>query len=279
MVCLSSPPRSLSATRARQRPTPEEIDPIDPVGRNVVAVSPIDAHPHDAMDPMATRRMRVLAHAALVASACLAATGESRAVGGQFGVDDAAILDVGECQVETWAERDPGTRTLVHAGGGCRVQAVEIGVNADVNRATGQSSATVVGPQVKWSHAFDERTSAGVVALVGWRARSASYAGAALYVPATVRVAETVWVDANLGRDWFAHASATTRAGISVSWLPVPDWLLVGETYRQASANVGRAGVRWQPSHAFSIDLSHAHSDAARVGSWWTLGATWVFAP
>ena len=57
---------------------------------------------------------------------------QAHAAGGHHAVDDAALLDVGKCKVEGWLERETGgTRTLAHAGAGCRVGPVELGLNLD----------------------------------------------------------------------------------------------------------------------------------------------------
>ena len=214
-------------------------------------------------------------HACLAAASCCAWP-ESRAAGGHFAVDDAALLDAGQCQLDTWGEREPGTRTLVHAGVACRIGPVELGLGADRQRLSGARPATVAVQQVKWAQAIDERTSIGVVALAGWRGRSPRYAGAALYAPVTVRVAEGVWLHANAGRDWMADAPATSRLGIAVEWQAATAWSLTGEALRQSGTNIARAGVRWQPSATFNVDLSRAEGGAG-VGSSWSLGATWTF--
>ena len=154
----------------------------------------------------------------------------------------------------------------------------ELGLNGDWQRFSDKRSATVAGPQVKWAHAIDERTSVGVVALAGWRGRSARYAGAALYAPVTVRLAERVWLHANIGHNWPADAPATARLGVAFEWQAAPAWSLTGEALRQSGASIARVGVRWQPSVRFSVDLSRAGgSDVA--GSWWSLGATSTSGP
>ncbi|MGZ8356042.1 MAG: hypothetical protein ACXWVF_05465 [Telluria sp.] len=207
-----------------------------------------------------------------------AAIGESRAAGGHFAVDDAALLEVGECQVETWVELASGRATLLHAGPACRVGAVEIGLDGDRLRVPGERSAITVGPQIKWARAIDERTSVGVVALAGWNGRSGRYVGAGVYAPVTLRVADGVWLHANAGRDWSADAPPAARVGVAIDWQAAPAWLLTGEVFRQAHATVGRLGVRWQPSAAFNVDSSWARGIGASACAWWTIGASWTFA-
>ena len=69
---------------------------------------------------------------------------EAHAAGGHHAVDDAAILEPGECQVETWADRERGgDRTLVHVGPACRIGPLEIGVNLDRTRMVGSSAVQI----------------------------------------------------------------------------------------------------------------------------------------
>ncbi len=203
--------------------------------------------------------------------------GDGRAVGGHFAVDDAALLDPGQCQVEAWLERDPGARTLSHVGPACRVGAVELAVNADHFRD--DVSSTLVGPQIKWARAIDERTSVGAVALAGWSGRTARAATTGAYAIVTVRFAERVLLHVNGGRDWFAAKSPTSRAGVALEWQAAPDWSLIGERFRQIGLTASRIGVRWQASRAVSIDLSRAGGTGTALDPWWTLGANWTFAP
>ena len=100
-----------------------------------------------------------------------------------------------------------------------------------------------------------------------------------LHAPVTVRLADGLWLHANGGRDWFGEAPASTRAGVALEWQAAPAWSLTGEAFRQAGFNVARVGVRWQASATFSIDLSGARGAGAALGSFWSLGANWTFAP
>jgi hypothetical protein len=223
------------------------------------------------------RFVHVPAPAHLVAALCCALAGEGRAAGGHFAVDDATVLDPGQCQVETWVERHAAAGTLTHVGPGCRAGPVELALNADHLR--GESSATLVGPQVKWVGAIDERVSVGVVALAGWTGHADRYANAALYAIGTVRLADGIWLHVNGGRDWYAVLPPTSRAGVSLEWQATPAWSLIGEGYRQSGANVGRVGVRWQASSAVSIDLSRAWASSTMIAPWWTAGVNWSFGP
>jgi hypothetical protein len=199
------------------------------------------------------------------------------AAGGHFAVDDAFLLDPGQCQIETWLEREGSTRSLVHLGPACRAGPLEIGLNVDRTRWRDRGFAAVVGPQVKWAHALDDRVSLGMVASVGLQGSSPTYAGASLYVPVSVRVAPSVLLHANGGRDWSKGAGSASRAGFSVEWQPSDSWTVVGERFRQGGANFARLGVRWQAGTALILEASRAVAVHGEGGGWWTVGAAWTF--
>jgi hypothetical protein len=217
----------------------------------------------------------MLQRARLAAWACCGVAASGQAVGSHFAVDDAAMLEAGQCQLATWLEREGSTRTLFHIGPACRIGPVELGLNADRSQWTGQEPATIVGPQIKWAAAVDDRVSIGVVALAGWQGKAPRHA-AALYAPLTVRVSPSLSLHANGGRDWSDGAPATTRAGLAVEWVALRDATLIGERFRQSGGNFARLGVRWQAGAAVSIDLSRAQGLGSTSGAWWTLGVNWA---
>lgn len=62
------------------------------------------------------------------------------AAAGQHGVDDAAVMDKGQCKLEGWWTHGHGDN-LMHAGTGCRVGPVELGIAAEHDRAGGGSAS------------------------------------------------------------------------------------------------------------------------------------------
>jgi hypothetical protein len=200
------------------------------------------------------------------------------AAGGHFAVDDAAILDPDQCQLESWEEFETGgARSLFHFGPSCRVGPVELGLNVDRLRSRGRDSSTVFGPQVKWAVAVDDDFSVGFVGLVGWQGKAPRYAGATLYLPFSLHVAPPLWLHANGGRDWYRGAPSTSRLGLALEWDLGTTWTMTGELFRQASGNFARLGTRWQASPNVSIDLSRASALGVRSSGWWSLGANWAF--
>jgi hypothetical protein len=193
-----------------------------------------------------------------------------------FAVDDAALLEAGQCQLDTWVEREGSARALVHVGPTCRIGPVELGLNGDRTQSSGQKPSTIVGAQIKWAAAVDERVSVGLVALTGWQGSAPRYAAAALYVPLSVHVAPSLWLHANGGRDWSAGAPPTSRAGLAVEWMALRDGTVIAERFRQSGGNFARLGARWQAGAIISVELSRAHGVGSTSGAWWTLGVNWV---
>jgi len=199
------------------------------------------------------------------------------AAGGHFAVDDAAILEVGECLIETWWERADHGASLLHLGPACRVGPVELAIDADRIQPRDGAPQTPVGPQIKWATSIDDRVSVGVAALAAWQGSAARYAAATVYAPLTLRIADPLLLNVNVGRDWVRDLPARARAGASLEWQATPAWTVIGERFRQYGGDFARLGVRWQPSDSLGFDLSRAGGIGASSIRTWTLGANWTF--
>lgn len=232
--------------------------------------------------PGRSRRSRRLApRPGLRAAATLLglALHEAQAAGGHHAVDDAALLEPGQCQVETWADRERGgARTLVHVGPACRVGPVELGLNLDRMRQTGEGAVAVAGPQLKWAVPLTTSLSAGVALAAAWQDGSGPrFAGSTVVFPLTWQAAETLAVHVNLGRDFRRQGADTNRSGAALEWAATPQWSLVAERFRESAANFGRLGARYAVNDAVSVDLSHARGLSGGAPAWWTLGLNWTF--
>ena len=95
--------------------------------------------------------------------ALIAASG-ARGAGGHHAVDDTALLEPGQCQIESWIDRETtsGPR-LLHAGLGCRAAGLELGLNLDRTRDSGSSAHAAVTPQLKWALPLSDAISVGAV--------------------------------------------------------------------------------------------------------------------
>ena len=100
----------------------------------------------------------------LAAAATVALGSElTHAAGGHHAVDDAAILEVGQCQVESWVDRTRGgDPSVLHIGPACRVGPVELGLNFDHARSANDHT-TSAGVQVKWAEQVRDGLGIGAV--------------------------------------------------------------------------------------------------------------------
>lgn len=214
-------------------------------------------------------------HAALF-TLLVSAAGLAWSAGGHHAVDDAAILEPGQCEIEGWFSRAHGGERLLHAGAGCRVGPVELGAAGEYARADG-SSQTGWGLEAKWATEVTEGFSLGVKAGPGWAAHvRPRYQGVSVSGLATWEARENLALHFNLGRDFVHQGDDQSRYGAAVEWSPVKNWSLVGERYKEEGTHFARAGVRWLGGEDWSVDLSRAQRLSGPGASAWTLGATFV---
>jgi hypothetical protein len=198
------------------------------------------------------------------------------AAGGHHAVDDAAILDAGQCEVESWFGRSRGGEKLLHAGAGCRVGPVELGAAAEYARQPG-ASQTGWQLQAKWAAELAGNLSVGVSLAPSWAAHARPrYQGATVAALATWKVGDAVALHANLGRDLVHRGDDASRSGVAAEWSPAAAWTLLLERYTEERGHFVRAGARWALRESFSVDLSRAHRLSGAGDSGWTLGVTWL---
>ena len=202
----------------------------------------------------------------------------AQAAGGHHAVDDAAMLDVGKCKLEGWAERETGgARTLHHLGTGCRVGPVELGLSLDKEKQTTSDNATSYGPQIKWAFPLNDVLSVGVAASAKFNSQSPHYASSTVVFPLSWRATETLSAHVNWGRNFLRGGAGQPRGGVSLEWAPTSDVSLVAERFREAANNSTRLGARYALTPDVKLDISQARSLHAGGVSWWTAGAIWEF--
>jgi hypothetical protein len=200
----------------------------------------------------------------------------AHAAGGHHAVDDALILEPGQCQLESWVDWQAGDdRRLIHLGTSCRVGPFEPGLNLDRAR-TGNGSVTVIGPQLKWARALSDAWSVGAVVVTSWKDANPHHVGTSLVIPLTWQSTRALRIHANVGRDFWRGERDTKRAGAAVEWAPFETWWFVVERFREVDINFWRAGARYAVSPALSVDLSRTNGSGQAAG-WWTLGVNWAF--
>jgi len=223
-------------------------------------------------------RMTKFARAALIAAGGLGFALAAHAAGGHFDVDDAAVLEPGQCQYEAWFGRAPAApATLIHLGPGCRVGPVELGLNLDRLTAAGAHRETL-GPQLKWvADPLAGSLGVGVAWAAAFDLRRGGRPAHTLYLPLTWTVNDRIALNANLGADWGVAGARTRRVGASGEWVLNPKLTVIGERVKFGGEWTSRLGARFAVSDAISVDLS-----AARVGPRanrvWVIGLNQSFA-
>lgn len=200
----------------------------------------------------------------------------SRAAGGHHAVDDASILDAGQCQVELWAEQ-ASRHVLQHVGPACRVADVELGLNLE-RSAMGTGAATgSAGAQIKWAADVQPGLAVGMVWAAGWQSTSARFTGQTLLLPVSWSPREDLDLHVNVGRDLRPHAADVGRLGAALEWKPTANGQALVEWWRDSSGPQARVGWRYVISRGLSVDLSRAESLRQSRAGWWTAGLNGVF--
>ncbi len=192
-----------------------------------------------------------------------AATAPAWAAGGQFDVDDAAMLVPGHCQVELWVARPAdGSPVDAHVGPACRVGPVELALNVDHLQSA--EHPDWVGPQVKWViDPIAPRLSAGLVWGAAMDLRHGGRPAQLGYAVATWFPAESLQVHGNLGADWAAGGGERTRRlGLSLEWAASDALSLIGERLVASTRWRSRLGARFNLSDTLSLDLAACTSGA-----------------
>lgn len=214
----------------------------------------------------------------IFATALFGVAMQAHGAGGHHAVDDAAILEPGQCQFETWTDREAGAaRTLIHVGSACRVGPAEVGLNVERTRLRDGSATVGAGPQIKWARTLGDKLSVGALVSANWQDTSTRFVGSTGVLLLTWQPSETLLAHVNVGRDFLHRDLDEMRAGVALEWAPVPAWSFVAERYREGGVNMWRAGARYVLSSAVNVDFSQARGVSGSALIRWTLGVLWVF--
>jgi hypothetical protein len=212
-----------------------------------------------------------------MSAALLAGCPPAFGAGGHHAVDDAALLPEGQCELESWFTREQGGPRLWHAGTGCRVGPVELGV-ATEHAHPGGPSETAWGVQLKWATEIAEGISLGASLAPAWQAHlRPRHQGSTLAALVSWAPTDAVALHLNLGRDLLHRAPDQARAGAAFEWTPSPGWTWMLERHVEERTHWLRTGLRWAVSEQWSVDASRANR-LRGSGHTWTFGATWQFA-
>ncbi len=211
-----------------------------------------------------------------IASVSLLACTGAIAAGGHHAVDDAALLDTGSCELDSWFTRAASGGRLLHAAAACRVGPAELGLAAErAQQPTGDSS--VYGAQLKWARDWGGDFSAGLSLSPFWQTQvRPRHRGTTVTALFTWAAFDGVALHANLGRDFMRGSPNLGRSGVALEWTPRPGWSLVAERHLEQETHFARAGLRWAVADNWRIDLSRARRLHGSGVSNWTLGTTWL---
>lgn len=216
----------------------------------------------------------LIAWLATVAGVCWPVS--SRAAGGHHAVDDASILDAGQCQVEVWAEQ-ASRHALQHVGPACGLAGVELGLNLERSAVGTGSAAGSAGAQVKWAADVQPGLAVGVVWAAGWQGANARFTGQTLLLPVSWSPREDLDLHVNVGRDLRPHAADVECLGVALEWKPTANGQALVEWWRDSSGSQARLGWRYVIRDGLSVDLSRAESLRHSGAGWWTAGLNRVF--
>lgn len=195
----------------------------------------------------------------------------SRAAGGHHAVDDAAIAEPGQCQLETWVER-ARAQGLQHAGGACRVSGIELGVNLDRSTAPDGPAVRALGGQIKWAQELQPGLSVGAFWGATWQSGSPRFAGHVLLLPLTWTLDSSLALHLNVGRDFPSQQPSAAHHGAAVEWQVSPAWQALAETWKDSLGRYDRVGLRHVINGQWSVDLSRARAGRGGRPAWWTVG-------
>lgn len=211
------------------------------------------------------------------ALALLLAASAAHSAGGHHAVDDATLLEPGQCKLEGWFAHPRGGQRRLHAGAGCRVGPLELGLSGEHARADG-SRQSDYGLHAKWARGWLPGFSVGGSLSSTWQSQARPrYQGMTAAALLTWAMRDDLAVHLNVGRDFAYRAPDQGRSGIAAEWIPKAGWSLVGERYQEEGSHFVRAGLRWAASDTWSVDLSRAHRLRGPGESSWTLGTSWQF--
>ena len=128
---------------------------------------------------------------------------------------------------------------------------------------------------MKWARKVAQGFSVGLDLQPQWSAHQhPRYAGTRFAALATWSASPAWALHANAGRDFQRGDRDLPNGGLAVEWTALPRWSFVAERYLESGTHYVRGGARWAAGRSWSVDLSHAHSLAGPLPSFWTLGLT-----
>lgn len=230
-------------------------------------------------------------HAVVALSfAMFASTSPAYSAGTAYAVDTAEVGEAGGCKVEawtSWARNRDGLATLSPSCVVSNMPHMEMVIQTARGRAD-QDWYTSVSPFVKFNviPGAIGRLGVGIVGGTVYDAVKGETASNFAYVPATLRLSQTLRINLNGG--WIgdrANDRNFATYGVGFDWLFIPKFSLTMETFGQVTGdNLGwetrprfQGGVRYRPVDAFSVDVIYGHNINGEGSHWFTLSTAYRF--
>jgi hypothetical protein len=229
---------------------------------------------------------------ALTTIAALCVSSDAWSAGAAYAVDTAEISEVGSCKVESWVSLASNRDFVAALAPACVVSLFRpVEVSALFYRGRGDDEWTtgavakfktnlIPGDIGKWSVAA---VAGGSVDLV-----TKETTGAYAYIPATLRLSDTVRVNLNGGWVWDRILDRHyTYYGTGFDWRTRDNvWTLTGEVFGLAGAAESsttrarfQAGLRFRPIDRWNIDVIYGRNLYGENGNWITLATVIRFPP
>ena len=200
---------------------------------------------------------------------------------GPYVVEDAAIGNVGECQVESWVSVASNGDFIGVTQPACVVRIgvpVEFTTTLQPVRIDGEW-ATLAGLQGKFILVPLEPNNIAIAMIIGTLVDATHGESLALVnVPFTIKVRDDFRVNVNAGWlfDTIDDASHFTWGG-GFEWDFRKSWTLIAEVFgltgNQSEPRM-QAGVRYSPTKALDVDLIYGYSLTGEKADWVTAGLT-----
>ena len=199
--------------------------------------------------------------------------------GGPYAVDDAAIGNLGECQIESWASFASNGDFIGLAQPACVVSLgipVEITTAFQASRFAGEW-ATLTGLQGKFILLPLGSLAVALVINTLFDATNGENV-TFVNVPASIKVRDDFRLNLNGGwqRDSIDDTNHFTWGG-GFEWDFQRQWTVIAEVYGQTGQlNNPRlqAGVRFAPTKAIDLDIVYGHNITGENANWITAGLT-----
>lgn len=217
----------------------------------------------------------------------LAPSHETRAAGGAFLVDDAAVDDPFSCKIESSASMASNQAFIGVTTPACVLplfKPVEIGVNIIRTRTSEGDWGTAVLPKAKMNILPVEVGKFGLAVSTGsaFNVLTGEYTGSFVNVPATYTFSDSFKVNINAG--WIYERPNDQHFisyGAGFEWVPMKHVTLIAEVFgvltdrpeaRPVVDPRVQAGIRITPIDTVDFDVIYGRNIAGENANWITVG-------